>query len=73
LPSFGKPVLVVRNETERIEGLLKGWSIMTGYDKNKIVTSFESLKKWHNPGGGNPYGNGKAAIRIARYINEYFH
>lgn len=72
-PMFGIPLMVVREKTERVEGLKEGWSILVGSDKASILRSFESLKKWQKPTGENPYGDGKTADRIAKSIYEYFY
>lgn len=72
-PMFGIPIIVVRKKTERVEGLKDGWSTLVGFDKASILRSFESLKKWQKPTGENPYGDGKAADRIAKSIYEYFY
>lgn len=70
-PSFGIPVLVLRKKTERIEGLLQGWSVVGGTSERGIVRSFLRLESWKRPKGDNPYGDGKASIRIAKTIYEY--
>lgn len=68
-PSLGKPVLVMREVTERPEGIDAGCVALVGTDKNKIVESVSNLlrneemyKKMSK--AKNPYGDGKAAIRI---------
>ncbi|KKU91468.1 MAG: UDP-N-acetylglucosamine 2-epimerase [Candidatus Jorgensenbacteria bacterium GW2011_GWA1_48_11] len=68
-PSLNKPVLVMREKTERVEGVEAGVSRLVGTDKSKIVNSavelldnsmiYESMI-----GRTNPYGDGKAAERI---------
>lgn len=74
-PSLGKPVLVVRNETERPEGILAGTAKLVGTNKNKIyneisllLSSNEEYKKMAN--AVNPYGDGKAAKHIIGAIKE---
>lgn len=72
-PSLGKPVLVMRNTTERPEALNAGTVILVGTDKNKIVSEcqkllsdieqYEQMSTRHNP-----YGDGKACSRIASFI-----
>ncbi|SHI94685.1 non-hydrolyzing UDP-N-acetylglucosamine 2-epimerase [Aquimarina spongiae] len=74
-PSLGKPVLVMRNTTERPEAVEAGTVILVGTDKEKIVAeaqrllkdskSYESMSKLHNP-----YGDGKACQRIVEYIKS---
>lgn len=74
-PSLGKPVLVMRNSTERPEAVEAGTVILTGTDRNKIVTETESLlndsvyyQKFSQR--HNPYGDGNACERIVNYMNR---
>ncbi len=69
-PSLGIPCLVVREKTERTAGLKNGWSMLVGTDENGIISEFKWLKDWKIPKGGNPYGDGKASLRIAKIIYE---
>ncbi|RNL81618.1 UDP-N-acetylglucosamine 2-epimerase (non-hydrolyzing) [Sinomicrobium pectinilyticum] len=74
-PSLGKPVLVMRDTTERPEAVEAGTVILVGTDKEKIVKEcnnllndkqrYEQMSKLHNP-----YGDGKACRRIADFIRE---
>lgn len=74
-PSLGKPVLVMRDTTERPEAVEAGTVILVGIDKNKIVNEanslltdtsrYQSMSELHNP-----YGDGKACMRIAKFIKE---
>lgn len=74
-PSLGKPVLVMRNTTERPEAVEAGTVILVGTDTIKIVSETEKLLKnkeqykkmsqLHNP-----YGDGKASKRIVDFINK---
>jgi UDP-N-acetylglucosamine 2-epimerase (non-hydrolysing) len=74
-PSLGKPVLVTRLATERPEGIGSGILTIVGTDHNAIVTETMAALG-HNKTGHdtwpvmNPYGDGKAAGRIARYLTE---
>lgn len=76
-PSLGKPVLVLRNETERPEAVLAGTVKLAGIEKNKIVNLAKELlenkeayaKMSH---AVNPYGDGKASERITDAILYYF-
>lgn len=69
-PSFGVPVLVMRDTTERPEGVQAGTLKLVGSDEEKIYKSFkelllypdEYLKMSH---ACNPYGDGHACERIA--------
>jgi UDP-N-acetylglucosamine 2-epimerase (non-hydrolysing) len=74
-PSLGKPVLVMRDTTERPEAVEAGTVILVGTDKNLIVNEsldllnntsrFETMSRLHNP-----YGDGKACERIVSFIAE---
>jgi UDP-N-acetylglucosamine 2-epimerase (non-hydrolysing) len=68
-PAFGKPVLVLREKTERPEGVEAGLARLVGTDEERIVleasrllTDPEAYRRMSE--GGNPYGDGKAAGRI---------
>ena len=69
-PSLGKPVLVLREKTERPEGVLAGVSKLVGTDVDRIVEETETLLRDRAAYGAmahreNPYGDGHAAPRIA--------
>jgi UDP-N-acetylglucosamine 2-epimerase (non-hydrolysing) len=69
-PSLGKPVLVMRTETERPEGIEAGTAKLVGTDAERIVTEAEALLRdtetYHRMSKAiNPYGDGRAAKRIA--------
>ena len=74
-PSLGKPVLVMRSETERPEGILAGTAKLVGVNEEKIIFEVEKLlndqaeyqKMSH---AINPYGEGQAARRILNIIKE---
>ncbi len=81
-PSLGKPVLVMRDTTERPEAVSAGTVCMVGIDEERIVT--EARRLLNDPDhyrrmstAYNPYGDGRAADRIAqiiegkREINEF--
>lgn len=68
-PSLGKPVLVMRNTTERPEAVEAGTVILVGTDTQKIQTETVSLlddaDRYHRMNQlHNPYGDGKACERI---------
>ncbi|NIU02071.1 MAG: UDP-N-acetylglucosamine 2-epimerase (non-hydrolyzing) [Nitrosopumilaceae archaeon] len=72
-PSLGKPVLVLRNETERQEAIDAGTARLVGVNTQDIVEATELLLT--NPDhyqlmakAVNPYGDGKAGKRIVEYI-----
>lgn len=72
-PSLGKPVLVMRETTERPEGIAAGTARLVGTDKNRIVSEIFSLlddKAAYNAmsRAHNPFGDGKAAERIAEIV-----
>ena len=72
-PSLGKPVLVMRDTTERPEGVEAGTALLVGADRARIVSEtnrlldnravYEAMAKAHNP-----YGDGTAAAKIAALI-----
>ena len=69
-PGLGKPVLVMRNTTERPEALDAGTVKLVGTDYNKIVDNVSILLDDENEynkmsRANNPYGDGKASPRIA--------
>lgn len=68
-PTFGKPVLVLRDVTERIEAYEAGFSFIVGTDEENIVETFRSVYKNQSlkeelSKKPNPYGDGKSADRI---------
>lgn len=76
-PSLGKPVLVLREVTERPEGVEAGTAVIVGTDRDKIVrtasellTSPEAYAKMAN--AVSPYGDGRASERIADALRERF-
>ena len=75
-PSLGKPVLVMRDTTERPEAVEMGTVKLVGTDRDAIrdqvallLTDPEAYSKMAN--AVNPYGDGKASERIIRSINEF--
>jgi len=76
-PSLGKPVLVMRDTTERPEGVAAGTAILTGPNAGAIVhhaarlltdaAAYRSMAAARNP-----YGDGHAAARIVERIRRYF-
>ena len=74
-PGLGKPVLVMRNTTERPEALDAGTVKLVGTDYDTIVNSVSTLldnKEEYNKMSKavNPYGDGKACGRIVDFIKE---
>jgi UDP-N-acetylglucosamine 2-epimerase (non-hydrolysing) len=76
-PYLGKPVLVMRNTTERPEGVAAGTALLTGTNAHAIVkhatrlltdeTAYRAMATARNP-----YGDGYAAERIVERIRDYF-
>jgi UDP-N-acetylglucosamine 2-epimerase (non-hydrolysing) len=74
-PALAKPVLVMRETTERPEGVAAGTARLVGNDEEVIVTeasrllddnaAYEAMARAHNP-----FGDGKSSERIARIILE---
>lgn len=72
-PAFGKPVLVMRETTERPEGVDAGTALLVGTDEAKIISeasnllddpaAYERMAKAHNP-----FGDGDAAERICAHL-----
>ncbi|MBV9303539.1 MAG: UDP-N-acetylglucosamine 2-epimerase (non-hydrolyzing) [Acidobacteriaceae bacterium] len=75
-PSFGKPILVLRDKTERPEAVHAGTVKLVGTDTERIVAEarrllddqveYERMGRLHNP-----YGDGQASGRIAERILSY--
>ncbi|MCM1053762.1 MAG: UDP-N-acetylglucosamine 2-epimerase (non-hydrolyzing) [Ruminococcus sp.] len=76
-PSLGKPVLVLRDTTERPEGIKAGTLKLVGTDEETIYNETKKLLTDKNAyeamsKASNPYGDGKASIRIVdAIINKY--
>ncbi len=74
-PALGKPVLVMRDTTERPEGVAAGTAKLVGTDRDLIVKEanklldneeyYDSMAKAHNP-----FGDGQASERIADIIEQ---
>ena len=74
-PSLGKPVLVMRDTTERPEAVDAGTVILVGTDTQKIVKEAQDLlsnadRYQQMSGLHNPYGDGKACERIVNFIKN---
>jgi UDP-N-acetylglucosamine 2-epimerase (non-hydrolysing) len=76
-PALGKPVIVLRQETERPEAVSAGTVIMGGIIKKDILAITQNLLD--NPNDYNtmakainPYGNGNASQRICNALADYF-
>jgi len=76
-PSLGKPVIVMRNETERPEAVQAGTVKVIGTDFDRIVMETSMLLDDNNEyrrmaHSVNPYGDGKASVRILEAIRYWF-
>lgn len=74
-PTFHKPVLIVRSETERVEGIQAGTLILAGVEENDIYKFAHKLltdKKAYNKmaRAKNPYGDGQSAKRIVSILRR---
>ncbi len=72
-PSLNKPVIILRDTTERPEGVQSGCSVLAGFEKETIKEMFYSIFNDHEKyqymaNRENPYGDGKATERIAEYF-----
>ena len=72
-PSLGKPVLVMRDTTERPEGVAAGTLKLVGTDEDVIYREFTKLLEDEAAykamtGASNPYGDGQACRRIADFL-----
>lgn len=76
-PALGKPVLVLREDTERPEAVEQGVVKLVGTDVERIVQETQRLLDDQSAyqamaRGVSPYGDGKAAARIAEILQEEF-
>ncbi|MGL5677541.1 MAG: non-hydrolyzing UDP-N-acetylglucosamine 2-epimerase [Cellulosilyticaceae bacterium] len=76
-PSLGKPVLVLRNVTERPEGVEAGTLRLAGVNKDTIYNMTKELLTSEEvyaqmAGAKNPFGDGAASARIVQAIRHYF-
>lgn len=75
-PSLGVPLLILRDKTERPEGLANGSMKLIGTDTDRIIAAVNALRRsktaltaMRTP--SMPFGDGQAASRIARYCLMY--
>lgn len=76
-PSLNKPVVVLREETERVEGLKAGTLILTGVSVKKIIHTVSLLlsneEEYNRVAlAKNPYGDGSSANKIVQQILKFF-
>jgi UDP-N-acetylglucosamine 2-epimerase (non-hydrolysing) len=76
-PSLGKPVLVMREKTERREAVAAGTAVLVGTDADRIVS--EATRLLDDPAEHarrsrlhNPYGDGRASERIESHLLAFF-
>jgi UDP-N-acetylglucosamine 2-epimerase (non-hydrolysing) len=75
-PAFGAPVLVMRHETERTEGVTAGFARLVGADREKIIEGASAIlsrpkSETRLDGSKNPYGDGRAAAKIAAAVKGF--
>jgi UDP-N-acetylglucosamine 2-epimerase (non-hydrolysing) len=75
-PALGIPLLVLRDRTERPEGILSGNTILVGREPesiratvDRLLSDEEELARMGQPAF--PYGDGRAAFRIAAHIADW--
>jgi UDP-N-acetylglucosamine 2-epimerase (non-hydrolysing) len=75
-PTLGKPVVVMREKTERTEGVKAGCSVLAGTSKSKIIRVTKKIlddpimyRKMAK--AINPYGKGDSAKKICRVLREF--
>ncbi|HEX4877934.1 MAG TPA: UDP-N-acetylglucosamine 2-epimerase (non-hydrolyzing), partial [Chitinophagaceae bacterium] len=73
-PSLNVPILVMRDTTERPEGIENGCSLLVGTSSGKIISSFTLLAEdtafyQKMAAAPNPYGDGRSASRIAAILS----
>lgn len=74
-PSLNVPILVMRDTTERPEGIENGCALLVGTDPERIIAEFNSLIEnvpHYNQmaDAANPYGDGRSALSIAAILKE---
>jgi len=75
-PSLGKPVLVMRDTTERPEAVIAGTVRLIGADTSRIVSEASKLLIDHNMSASmarakNPYGDGQSSERISKLLEAF--
>lgn len=73
-PTFGLKVLILREKTERPEGVQAGIAKLVGTNPEKIITEVKAILKerelGEKPSIVNPYGDGKASNRIIKALKD---
>lgn len=75
-PSFSTPTIVMRECTERREGIDAGFAVLAGKDKSKLLNIANTWlsdqgRRDALTGKANPYGDGKASLRISDFLIGY--
>lgn len=71
-PSFNTPVIILRETTERPEGVKIGISFLTGPNRRQIIETFIKLKNQKIHIKSNPYGDGLSSGRIIEILRRNF-
>ncbi len=72
-PSLGVPVLVLREVTERPEAIAAGWARLVGTSRHRIIDEVKRCLEGELAvprGTSNPFGDGKAGLKIAKILKE---
>ena len=69
-PSFNTPVIILRETTERPEGVNQGIAFLVGTNKNLIMKKFKEIVDGKVVFNGNPYGDGNSSKQIVKYLKE---
>ena len=72
---FRKPIIVMRDVTERNEAIKAGYAFLTGSNKKKILSRFNEIDSKLKNGFNffkteNPYGDGKASLRVIKILKQ---
>ena len=74
-PTVGTRVLVLRDVTERPEAVESGWAKLVGASRSKILEHATAWLENKTQGARlsteNPFGDGKASVRIARALQQF--
>lgn len=70
-PSFKVPTIVLRERTERPEGVNLGYAFLVGADKEQILERFNHCKEHTIDIKFNPYGDGQSSARIVNVLKEH--
>lgn len=69
-PSFGKPLIVLRDCTERPEAISAGMAKLVGSGIESIIEAFDWALKYTPEKITNPYGDGRASERVVKLMSE---